>query len=107
MTSDPTDWHQILARVRGQLVRGEQRVTTHELLMVHLGVPVTDQAYRSGMSAAAAGHARAGMARATADALGREDLKGLLALSNRGLARGHAGETRGGSGNGGAGNPRT
>src|SRR6516165_738634 len=40
------DWHQALARVTGQLVRGEQRVTTHELLTVHLGVPVTDQACR-------------------------------------------------------------
>jgi hypothetical protein len=39
MISDPTDWHQALARVSGQLVRGEQRVTTHELLTVHLGVP--------------------------------------------------------------------
>ena len=46
MTSDSTDWHQVLARVSGQLVRGEQRVTTHELLTVHLGVPVTDQACR-------------------------------------------------------------
>jgi hypothetical protein len=46
MTSDPTDWRQALARVSGQLVRGEQRVTTHELLTVHLGVPVTDQACR-------------------------------------------------------------
>jgi hypothetical protein len=46
MTSDPTDWHQALARVGGQLVRGEQRVTTHELLTVHLGVPVTDRACR-------------------------------------------------------------
>jgi hypothetical protein len=46
MTSDPTDWHQVLARVSGQLVRGEQRVTTHELLTVHLGVPVTDPACR-------------------------------------------------------------
>ena len=27
-------------------MRGEQRVTTHELLTVHLGVPVTDQACR-------------------------------------------------------------
>jgi hypothetical protein len=43
MTNDPTDWHQALARVSGQLVRGEQRVTTHELLTVHLGVPVTDR----------------------------------------------------------------
>ena len=46
MTSDPTDWHQALARVSGQLVRGEQRVSTHELLTVHLGVPVTDRACR-------------------------------------------------------------
>jgi hypothetical protein len=46
MTSDPIDWHQALARVSGQLVRGEQRVTTHELLTVHLGVPVTDRACR-------------------------------------------------------------
>ena len=46
MTNDPTDWHQALARVTGQLVRGEQRVTTHELLTVHLGVPVTDGACR-------------------------------------------------------------
>jgi hypothetical protein len=28
------------------LVRGEQRVTTHELLTVHLGIPVTDRACR-------------------------------------------------------------
>ena len=46
MTSGPTDWHQVLARVNGQLVRGEQRVTTHELLTVHLDAPVTDQACR-------------------------------------------------------------
>ena len=46
MISEPTDWHQALARVSGQLVRGEQRVTTHELLTVHLGVPVTDRACR-------------------------------------------------------------
>jgi hypothetical protein len=46
MTTDLTDWHQALARVSGQLVRGQQRVTTHELLTVHLGVPVTDQACR-------------------------------------------------------------
>jgi hypothetical protein len=46
MTSDPTDWHQVLARVTGQLVRGEHRVTTHELLTVHLGVSVTDRACR-------------------------------------------------------------
>ena len=42
----PTDWHQALARVNGQLVRGQQRVTTHELLTLHLGVPVTHHACR-------------------------------------------------------------
>jgi len=46
MTNDPTDWRQALARVNGQLVHGEQRVTTHELLTVHLGVPVSDRACR-------------------------------------------------------------
>jgi hypothetical protein len=46
MTSDPTDWHHALARVTGVLVRGEQRVTTHELLTVYLGIPVTDRASR-------------------------------------------------------------
>jgi hypothetical protein len=46
MTGDPTDWHQALARVSGQLVRGEQRVATHELLTMHLGIPVTDGACR-------------------------------------------------------------
>ena len=35
-----------MARVSGQLVREEQRVATHELLTVHLGVPVTDRACR-------------------------------------------------------------
>ena len=45
MTSDPSDWHQVLASVNGQLVAGQQRVTTHELLTV-LGVPMTDQACR-------------------------------------------------------------
>ena len=44
MPSDLTDWHQALARVSGQLVRREQRVTTHELLTVHLRLPITDQA---------------------------------------------------------------
>ena len=43
MSTDPTDWHQVLARVTGALVRGEQRVTTHELLAEHLGVSVTDR----------------------------------------------------------------
>ena len=46
MTNDPADWQQALAGVSGKLVRGEQRVTTHELLTVHLGVPVTDPACR-------------------------------------------------------------
>src|SRR6516225_2291557 len=46
MTNDPTDWHQALGRVSGRLVRGEQRVSSFELLTVHLGVPVTDQACR-------------------------------------------------------------
>ena len=46
MVDSATDWHQALARVSGQLVRGKQRVTTHELLTVHLGVPVTDRACR-------------------------------------------------------------
>ena len=46
MTSNATDWHQALARVTGVLVRGEQRVTTRELLTEHLGVPVTDRACR-------------------------------------------------------------
>jgi hypothetical protein len=46
MTSDLGDWHLARARVSGQLVHGEQRVTTHELLSVHLGIPVTDQACR-------------------------------------------------------------
>ena len=43
MATDPTNWHQALACVTGAHVRGEQRITTHELLTVHLGVPVTDQ----------------------------------------------------------------
>ena len=43
MSSDPTNWHQALACVIGALVGGEQRITTHELLTVHLGVPITDQ----------------------------------------------------------------
>jgi hypothetical protein len=42
----PADWHRALAHVSGQLVRGEERVTSHELLKVHLGVPVTDRACR-------------------------------------------------------------
>jgi hypothetical protein len=43
VTTDPANWHQALACVTGAYVRGEQRITTHELLAVHLGVPITDQ----------------------------------------------------------------
>src|SRR5262245_21991526 len=46
MAGESTDWHKTLAQVSGTLVRGEQRITTNELLTVHLGVPVTDQACR-------------------------------------------------------------
>ena len=46
MTNHATDWHKALAPVTGVLVRDEQRVTTNELLTVHLGVPITDQACR-------------------------------------------------------------
>jgi hypothetical protein len=45
MSTDPTDWHQVLAHVTGALVRGEQRVSTQELF-AKLGVPVTDAACR-------------------------------------------------------------
>jgi hypothetical protein len=43
MATDPTNWHQALACVAGAYARGEQRITTHELLTVHLGVPVNDK----------------------------------------------------------------
>src|SRR6516225_7084684 len=43
MATDPINWNQALACVTGAHVRGEQRITTHELLTVHLGVPITDQ----------------------------------------------------------------
>ncbi len=46
MTNHGTDWHKALAAVTGVLVRGEQRVTTDELLTLRLGVPITDQACR-------------------------------------------------------------
>jgi hypothetical protein len=45
VTNDPTDWHQVLAHVSGQLVRGQQRVSTAELF-AKLGVPVSDPACR-------------------------------------------------------------
>jgi len=46
MTTDPDDWRQILSRVTGELVRGEQRVSTRELITVHLKVRETDHNYR-------------------------------------------------------------
>jgi len=46
MTNYPTDWHQTLAGISGELVRGEERITTHDLLTQHLGVPVSDRAAR-------------------------------------------------------------
>jgi hypothetical protein len=45
MTSDPADWHQMLAHVSGQLVCGQQRISTAELF-AKLGGPVTDRACR-------------------------------------------------------------
>ena len=45
MSTDPTDWHEVLARVTGALARGEQRVSTQELF-AKLDVPVTDAACR-------------------------------------------------------------
>jgi hypothetical protein len=41
-----TDWHQTLSRVSGALTNGEERITTHELLTHHLGVPYSDRAAR-------------------------------------------------------------
>jgi hypothetical protein len=46
MTTVPTDWHQVLCRVTGDLVRGEYRIATSELLTKHLCVPMTDRACR-------------------------------------------------------------
>jgi len=46
MTTEFDDWRQILSRVTGEFVRGEQRVTTRELITVHLKVRKTDRAYR-------------------------------------------------------------
>ena len=40
-----TDWYQALSRVRGAAIRGEERITTHELL-THLDVPYSDRAAR-------------------------------------------------------------
>jgi hypothetical protein len=42
-----TDWYQALSRVRGAVIHGEEeRITTHELLTQHLGVPYSDRAAR-------------------------------------------------------------
>ena len=41
-----TDWYQALSRVRGATIHGEERITTHELLTHHLGVPYSDRAAR-------------------------------------------------------------
>jgi hypothetical protein len=41
-----TDWYQTLNRVRGAVIHGEERITTHELLTHHLGVPYSDRAAR-------------------------------------------------------------
>jgi hypothetical protein len=40
------DWHQTLSRVTGAVTNGEERITTHELLTHHLGVPYSDRASR-------------------------------------------------------------
>jgi hypothetical protein len=42
-----TDWYQTLSRVRGTVIHGEERITAHELLTHHLGVPYSDRAARS------------------------------------------------------------
>jgi hypothetical protein len=46
MTGNPADWDQILAGVTGSVVNGEERISTHDLLTQHLGVPITDRAAR-------------------------------------------------------------
>jgi hypothetical protein len=38
MTIDATDWHQVLVPITEALVRGEQRVTTRQLLTEYLGI---------------------------------------------------------------------
>jgi hypothetical protein len=57
MTTNPFDWHQVLSPVTGELVRGQQRVTTRELL-TFLGVPVTDSAGAHESSIASGIHIR-------------------------------------------------
>src|SRR6516225_5197637 len=46
MKDTPADWQQALSAVHGIIIHGEERITTHELLTKHLGVPVTDKAAR-------------------------------------------------------------
>jgi|RhiMetdeSRZDD1v2_1073273.scaffolds.fasta_scaffold1546325_2 hypothetical protein len=43
MGVDPADWKHALARVTGKFVRGQHRVTSRDLLIEHLGAPVTDK----------------------------------------------------------------
>jgi hypothetical protein len=46
MKGAPTDWQEVLSAVHGIIIHGEERITTHELLTEHLGVPVTDRGAR-------------------------------------------------------------
>ena len=40
---EPVDWKRVLAKVTGRFVRGQHRVASRELLIEHLGAPVTDK----------------------------------------------------------------
>jgi len=40
---DPADWKRVLAKVTGRFVCGQHRVASRELLIQHLGAPVTDK----------------------------------------------------------------
>src|SRR5215468_4891890 len=91
-----SDWHQALARVSGQLVRGEERLTSHELLTVHLGVPVTDQACRRLRRVMR----ELGWRGPRLMRWGGKDAQGVLAASNSRPAGDRAGGTGGGSSNG-------
>src|SRR5215472_11758571 len=46
MKDTPAVWQQALSAVHGIVIHGEERITTHELLAKHLGVPITDRAAR-------------------------------------------------------------
>src|SRR5262249_35704393 len=46
MKDTPAVWQQALSAVHGIVIHGEERITTHELLTEHLGVPATDRAAR-------------------------------------------------------------